>query len=102
MSTLKQVLAAFEDTAHPLTIPQIAHKLDLDPGVLDDMLAFWVRKGKLRDLSQCADSCTACGFENGCPLVMQMPRRYELVMSDELKMKRHTGEEDTKEKGSIR
>ena len=78
MSTLKQVLTVFRETSQPLSLNQIARELAIEPAVLEDMIAFWVRKGKLRDVSTCADDCGSCGVWV-CPFVMQMPKRYEFV-----------------------
>lgn len=90
MSTLKQVLEVFKDTSQPLTMNQIARQLSLEPPVLEDMIAFWVRKGRLRDVSACDDTCncgtacSSCSFgATGCPFVVQMPKRYEFVEPDE-------------------
>ena len=81
MSTLKQVLAVFENTSQPLTIAQIARQLDVAPGVVEDMITFWVRKGRLRDMNACGDTCNcgSCGVAGSCPFVVKMPGRYELV-----------------------
>ncbi|MFP4321832.1 MAG: FeoC-like transcriptional regulator [Anaerolineales bacterium] len=80
MSKLKQVLRAFQEANEPLSITQIAHQVGTEPAMVEDMIAFWVRKGKLRNIQDCADSCGTCGPKSGgCPFVMHMPKRYELV-----------------------
>jgi hypothetical protein len=80
-STLKQVLNVFEDSQETLSLGQMAKRLDITPGMLDDMLAFWVRKGKLREVGG-ASLCRTCGVGDSCPFIAQMPRRYQLVTAD--------------------
>ena len=81
-SMLRQVLQAFEDADHPRTVAQLARELDIAPGLLDGMLAYWVRKGRLRE-SRSTPACTTCGGAAGCPFVPNLPRSYELVTGDD-------------------
>lgn len=78
---LKQVLHYFEEKNGAVTLRQMAHDLQLEPGMLDGMLDYWVRKGKIRVVDA---MCSTCGEESACPFVMQMPRHYELARDDEL------------------
>lgn len=78
MTQLRAVLEAFENAEQPQTLPQMARALSLEPAMLEDMIAYWVRKGRLREVNGGA-ACTACGHASGCPFIMQMPRSYELV-----------------------
>lgn len=77
-ATLRDVLTTFERTNRPLTVGQMAREMDLSPAMLDSMIAYWVRKGKLRVVDD-SPHCGTCGHARGCPFVLQMPRRYELV-----------------------
>lgn len=77
-STLTQVLHAF-DTDKPLTTLQLARRLQVEPSMLEGMLDYWVRKGKLREVSQSEKGCTTCGAKTGCPFIMSMPKQYERV-----------------------
>lgn len=84
---LRDVLEAFKDTSQPLSLRQLAHKLNVDQSLVEDMIGYWVRKGKIRDTSvdsTCSTgSCGSCGIaKDGCPFVLQMPKRYELVTED--------------------
>jgi FeoC like transcriptional regulator len=78
MTSLRQVLQVFEATNAPLSLQQVAHQLKIDPGVLEDMILFWVRKGVLREVSF-GQACTTCGSANGCPLVIPLPRSYQRI-----------------------
>jgi hypothetical protein len=82
-SQLRQVLDRFADQSTPISIKQMARQMDLDPGVLGGMIDYWVRKGKLREVSTTGDNCTTCGVKGACPFVVAMPRSYELVRPDE-------------------
>ncbi|NDJ75096.1 MAG: hypothetical protein GYB65_02465 [Chloroflexi bacterium] len=77
--TLRQVLQAFEQADETIRLDQLCQKLDVDPGTLDGMLQYWVRKGRIREVQDAALDCQACGVKGKCPFVIRMPRRYELV-----------------------
>lgn len=78
---LREALAAFEQTRQPLTLNQLARDLDISPGMLEGMLDYWVRKGRLREVG--GERCTACGSTESCPFVPRMPRSYELVTGED-------------------
>ena len=82
MTLLRQVLQAFEQANHPLTLGQMARDLDVPPDVLDGMIHYWVRKGRLREVDT-GMACGSCGHANGCPFVMQPPRQYTLATGDD-------------------
>lgn len=85
---LQQVLRAFEEAHEPLNLVDLARKLDVDQPTLEGMIAYWVRKGRLKE-SQAASSCSAeCGptcasGSEPCPFVGKMPRIITLVGTDE-------------------
>jgi len=78
--SLRQVLDAFAQSG-PISLPQLARQLDLDTRTLEDMIQFWVRKGKLREVMPKQD-CSTCGVQHACPVLVVVPRRYELVTAD--------------------
>ena len=80
---LRDVLTAFETARAPRSLHQMARDLDLAPGMLEGMIAYWVRKGKLREVGG-ASACAACGSAKSCSYVPAMPRSYELVADDAL------------------
>ncbi len=77
-TTLRAVLNAFEQTERPISVKQLAADLDVPPAMLEGMIDFWVRKGRLRESGGTAE-CGTCGQGDHCPLVIRMPRRFELV-----------------------
>jgi len=78
---LRAVLNAFENET-ALSLNQLSHQLGITPAMLDSMIAYWVRKGRLRE-STSTPQCTTCGSARGCPFIMKMPRTYELVTTSE-------------------
>lgn len=81
-SKLRQVLTKFETASGPLSLPQIAHELNLPPERLNMMVQHWVRKGKIRESGSLTE-CGSCGKNGSCAFVMEMPRTYELASDDE-------------------
>ncbi len=73
---LREVLDAFENNG-PRSLGQMSQDLGVEPGMLDSMIQFWVQKGKLREV--CDSGCSSCSAHGSCPIVVSMPRRYELV-----------------------
>jgi hypothetical protein len=79
-STLRQVLEHFEQSQEAVSLPQMEHILGIERTTLQNMIDYWVRKGKLREVS--ALNCTTCGSASRCPFVVALPRCYELVSVD--------------------
>lgn len=88
VSKLRQVLEAFKDTPHPLSLRQLSLQLNIDQALLEDMIGYWVRKGKLRDINAetgCnSSSCGGCTIvDERCPFIVEIPKRYALVTDTE-------------------
>lgn len=83
-SQLREVLNRFGDQSAPVSINRMAHDMQIAPGVLDGMIAYWVRKGKLREVTNTGDNCNTCGVKSGCPFIIAMPRYYELIRDDDV------------------
>jgi len=81
-SQLREVLNRFDGQSVPVSINQMAREMSLEPGVLQGMIDYWVRKGKLREISGSGDSCVTCGVKSACPFIVAMPRYYELANDD--------------------
>jgi hypothetical protein len=79
-TTLTRMLAAIENAEGPLSLNQLADQFDINRGIIEDMLQFWVRKGRLRVIEAGAEiDCNCCAANASCSLVAKMPRRYEIV-----------------------
>jgi hypothetical protein len=80
MIILHTILKTIQEADAPISLAQLADQLDIEPGALEGMIDFWVRKGRIRvhDGQACASSCGSCGVD-GCPLILHMPRQFEVV-----------------------
>ncbi|NDJ54457.1 MAG: hypothetical protein GYB68_15410 [Chloroflexi bacterium] len=76
---LRQVLEQFEATDGSRSLSQMAQDLGIEQAMLEDMIQYWVRKGRLRATFHAA-KCESCGSTEACPLMGDMPRSYELVV----------------------
>lgn len=78
-STLQLVLEIFEHTSRPLTLGEMAQALGIEQAMLESMIEYWVRKGRIRQSADSAGQCTLCDTRGDCPFVVKLPRRYELA-----------------------
>ncbi|MCK6578775.1 MAG: FeoC-like transcriptional regulator [Anaerolineae bacterium] len=76
-TTLRQVLEYFESHQGAVSLPQMARTLGVERATLQNMIDYWVRKGRLRESG--AAACASCGSAAGCPFMVALPRTYELV-----------------------
>lgn len=68
---LRQLLTYFETSPGPISLDLLAAQMDLEPAVLEGMLAELVRMGRLVRIDDRTESaCAACGFTRGCPYVL--------------------------------
>lgn len=83
---LRAVLDQFATASGPVSLAEMAQHLQLEPGILEGMIAYWVRKGRLREVFAMSSGagCARCGISDSCPFVVPMPRTYELVRESEL------------------
>ena len=54
MTMLRQVLQHFEQRSGAISLMQMARDLGVERAVLQDMLDYWVRKGRLREVQSSA------------------------------------------------
>lgn len=81
-STLQLILEIFENTSQPLTLGEMAQALGMEQGMLESMIEYWVRKGRIRESDGSAVECTLCEARTDCPFVVKLPRRYELASGE--------------------
>lgn len=81
---LHQVLQALETASGPVSLDDLSRQLGVDRGVLEDMIAFWVRKGRLQTGAGgvCGKGCGGCGpraeacvFKAGGPQTITLVER---------------------------
>jgi hypothetical protein len=80
-SQLRQVLNAFENAQGPVSLGQMAHDLGVELGMLESIIAYWVRKGKLRKVASSPAHCATCST-SGCHSAAKMPIFYTLASAD--------------------
>lgn len=82
-SQLREVLNRFADQSAPVSIHRMAQDMGIEPNILSGMIDYWVRKGKLREVSGVGETCHTCGIKGACPYVITLPRSYELAGDDD-------------------
>lgn len=84
---LHQVLREIEKAKGPVSLSDLSRRMGIEQSALEGMIAFWVRKGRLKvedQQSPEAATCTvtgcgpSCGETVICPFVAQMPKAYSL------------------------
>jgi len=63
---LTEILKAFRQSAGPLDLNELSHKLGTDRSALEGMLALLVRQGKLREVSVGGQECSHCAGRLSC------------------------------------
>lgn len=81
MTILRQILETFEQANEPLSLTQVARRLEVEPHLLEAMMAYWVRKGAIREVT--TSGCAACSLKNHCAPLLTLPRRYERVTGED-------------------
>ncbi len=79
-TTLRRVLEHVEGQAGAVSLAQMARDLDVPRPLLQEMIDYWVRKGRLREAS--ASACGTCGSASMCPAAMFVLKHYEPVSDD--------------------
>ena len=82
MSLLQKVLTIFEEIQTPITIQGVAQQLDISTERAESMLLFWQRKGRIRIIEE-SQNCGSCGVSGCCPFVVDLPRSYVLIQSQQ-------------------
>ncbi len=79
MTLLREVLTVFEQAEGPLRLSDLAERLNVSPGVLEGMIEFWVRKGRMRMVAGCPINCGTCPADDCLLKTLRLPARYELT-----------------------
>jgi hypothetical protein len=66
---LTQVLQELESAQGPASLDDLSRKLGVERTALEGMIAFWVRKGRLKQdyVAALAGPCAADGCDSTCP-----------------------------------
>ncbi len=81
---LYQILEAIEQTNGPVSLDELSRRLQIEASALEEMITFWVRKGRLKDTSVAGCSggrrgCTCGAYPNGCVFSHTGPRVITLL-----------------------
>lgn len=84
---LQQVLQAIEAANGPVHIKELARQLNIEPGALEGMIQFWVRKGRLQEVGSDHIICSgeapchlgSCTEPSDCPFELARPRAFSLT-----------------------
>lgn len=69
----EEILDAIEEQGGPVTVKDLASRLEIEESALEKMLEFLERKGRLSMYRPAEEkgcglvSCTGCIFSHGCP-----------------------------------
>jgi FeoC like transcriptional regulator len=79
---LQQVLQAFETATGPISLDELSRDLGVERGALEGMIAFWVRKGRLKESGGACGSaglgCSCSSHPGGCSFDRAGPRTITL------------------------
>ena len=80
---LKQLLTELQQAKGPINMDDLCRTLGVERGVLDEMITFWVRKGKLINTTfvpgndgGCSHCATSDCSAQGCHTPDKMPRTF--------------------------
>jgi hypothetical protein len=88
---LTQVLQELESAQGPVSLDDLSRKLGVERSALEGMIAFWVRKGRLKEdyAALLAGACADDGCESTCPQapscrwLKNLPRSFSLPTKPE-------------------
>lgn len=73
---VQQVLQTLEAAGGPVSLDELSRRLRIERSALEGMIAFWVRKGRLRLEAggACSIGCSGCSLRaQGCALSDSRP-----------------------------
>lgn len=87
---LHQVLNAIEIAEGPILLCDLARQLDIEAAIVADMIAFWVRKGRLQDDDAVLGDALSCSTHqngggdhcgpSGCPFIVKTPQTFSVPL----------------------
>jgi hypothetical protein len=88
---LKQLLQEIESSQGPLSLDDLSRKLGVERSALEGMIAFWVRKGRLKEdyaaalqgMCPGAECDLTCPEAERCWLLTNLPRSFSLPTKPE-------------------
>jgi hypothetical protein len=90
---LHQVLEEIKRNKGSLNMNELGDRLGVERSALEGMVAFWVRKGRLKDdekeMSELLEVCGGCGSGGSCPgpascaFTIKPPRTFTLNLRED-------------------
>jgi hypothetical protein len=75
---LRQLLEYVEDSPGGISLQEMARDLDLSISQAENMMGYWVRKGRLQAVSPAPD-CAGCASGGSCSLLIDLPSTYQVT-----------------------
>jgi hypothetical protein len=75
---LRQFLDHIESSPGATSLGSIARELDISVGQVENLLEYWVRKGRLK-IQQPAGDCGSCASSGSCPFLGESLHAYQSV-----------------------
>lgn len=75
---LRQILDYVEDSQGGTSLQQMARDLDLSISQAENLLDYWIRKGRLREIGPAPD-CAGCPGGSSCSLMIDFPSTFQVV-----------------------
>ncbi len=78
---LRQLLDYIENSTGGISIQGIAQKLDISVNQVENMLEYWVQKGRLQVIEP-SSQCGSCDSGGNCPFTPDFPRIFRIADDD--------------------
>lgn len=74
---LRQLLEYVEASPGGISLPGMARELGISLGQVENMLDYWVRKGRLQ-VAEPSSACGNCSSNGSCPILIDSLRIYQI------------------------
>jgi len=81
MTKLRQLLETIENADRGISLQEIARELDISLNRAENMLEYWVRKGRLQ-IVEPASGCSDCSSKGSCSYLLAFPKILRIAGED--------------------
>ena len=78
---LRQLLEYVEDSPGGISLQVMARDLDLSIRQAENMMEYWVRKGRLQAVGPAPD-CAGCASGSSCSFLIDFPATFQIATED--------------------